>query len=105
MGVNELVYLGESFGLNLKGPEKKRVMFQVYLLLLLGGENVEWATCRLLTLSSGESSAEVDTESEDMAEGGLAWADRSDREVEELVKDGNKKKCLVLVGCNLTDFL
>lgn len=38
-----------------------------------------------LTLSSGESSAEVDTESEDMAEGGLAGAERSEREVEALV--------------------
>lgn len=37
------------------------------------------------TLSSGESSAEVDTESEDMAEGGLAGAERSEREVEALV--------------------
>lgn len=35
---NELVYLGESFGLNLNGPEKRRVMFQVYL--FSGGENV-----------------------------------------------------------------
>lgn len=40
----------------------------------------------LQTLSSGENSA-VDTESEDMAEGGLAWADRSDREVDVLLKD------------------
>ncbi|KAG7223265.1 hypothetical protein INR49_015621 [Caranx melampygus] len=40
----------------------------------------------LQTLSSGENSA-VDTESEDMAEGGLAWADRSEREVDVLLKD------------------
>lgn len=41
----------------------------------------------LLTLSSGESSVEVDTESEDMAEGGLVWAERSEREVEVLTGD------------------
>lgn len=41
----------------------------------------------LLTLSSGESSADVATESEDIAEGGLAWAERSEREVEVLVRD------------------
>lgn len=41
----------------------------------------------VLTLSSGESSVEVATESEDMAEGGLAWAERSEREVEVLVGD------------------
>lgn len=38
-----------------------------------------------LTRSSGESSAEVDTESEDIAEGGLAGAERSERDVEALV--------------------
>lgn len=37
------------------------------------------------TLNSGESSAEVDTDSEDMAEGGLAGAERSEREVEALM--------------------
>lgn len=29
----------------------------------------------------------METESEDMAEGGLAWADRSEREVEVLLRD------------------
>lgn len=86
--INELVYLGKSFGLNLIGPEKRRVIFQVYL--LLGGKML--VSHLILTLSSGESSAEVDTESEDMAEGGLAWADRSDREVDELVKDDKQQK-------------
>lgn len=38
--------------------------------------------CSLLTLSSGENSVEVDTESEDKARG-LAWEDRSDVEVLE----------------------
>ncbi len=52
----------------------------------------QWAGCRLLTLSSGESSAEVDTESEDIAEGGFAWADRSEREVEVLVRDNMMEK-------------
>lgn len=45
-----------------------------------------------LTLSSGESSAEVDTESEDMAEGVLAGAERSDREVEALARQCDKQK-------------
>lgn len=48
----------------------------------------------LLTLSSGESSVEVDTESEDMAEGGLACADRSEREVEVLVSDNRLDEIL-----------
>lgn len=39
-----------------------------------------------LTLSSGESSAEVDTKSEDMAEGVLGGAERSEREVEALAR-------------------
>lgn len=59
---------------------------------------MQWAAGRILTLSSGESSAEVDTESEDMAEGGLAGADRSEREVEVLLRDdaaNNKRKHLV----------
>lgn len=43
--------------------------------------------CRLLTLSSGESSAEVATESDDIAEGGLTWAERSEREVEVLERE------------------
>lgn len=43
-----------------------------------------------LTLSSGESSAEVDIESEDMAEGGLVGAERSEREVEALVRQKEK---------------
>ena len=38
-------------------------------------------------MSSGESSAEVLTESEDMAEGGFAWAERSEREVEVLLDE------------------
>lgn len=42
--------------------------------------------CRRLTLSSGERSVEVDAESEDMAEGGLTWPDRSEREVEVLMR-------------------
>lgn len=59
---------------------------------------MQWTAGRILTLSSGESSAEVDTESEDMAEGGLAGADRSEREVEVLLRDdmaNNKRKHFV----------
>lgn len=40
----------------------------------------------------------MDTESEDMAEGGLTWADRSEREVEVLVRDNmtnDERKYLV----------
>lgn len=54
-----------------------------------------WATCRL-TLSSGERSVEVDAESEDMAEGGLAWPDRSEREVEVLTRDKISEEILLL---------
>lgn len=48
----------------------------------------------LLTLSSGESSVEVDTESEDMAKGSLAWADQSEREVEVLVSYNRSEEIL-----------
>lgn len=83
-----MAYLGSSFGLDLKGAEKRRVMLRLLLLVVINeAAECEWTMCRLLTLSSGESSAEVATESEDIPEGGLAWADRSDREVEELVRD------------------
>lgn len=50
----------------------------------------------LLTLSSGESSVAKDTDSKDMAEGGLAGADRSEREVEVLLSDNRPEEKLVL---------
>lgn len=48
-------------------------------------------TSGLRTRSSGENSVEVDTESEDRPEGGLAWAERSDRDVEELLEGEETK--------------
>lgn len=54
-------------------------------MLILMWQQYESLVRNKLTLSSGESSAEVDTESEDMAEGGFAGAERSEREVEALV--------------------
>ncbi|TNN88680.1 hypothetical protein EYF80_001012 [Liparis tanakae] len=41
---------------------------------------------RELTLHSGESSAVAASESEDIVKGALAWADRSEREVEVLLE-------------------
>lgn len=94
-------YLGSSFGLNLEGAEKRRVMFRSLSLTIDKAAGSEWSTCRILTLSSGESSAEVDTESEDMAEGGLAWADRSEREVEVLVRDDMTDDERKYLGCRV----
>lgn len=51
--------------------------------------------CSPLTRSSVESSVDGDTESEDMAEGGLAWADRSEREVEVLVSGNRSEEIIV----------
>lgn len=56
-----------------------------------------------LTLSSGESSADVDTESEDMAEGGLAGAERSERDVEALVGQHYKHSEKIVCGSYVLD--
>lgn len=52
----------------------------------------QWAERRQLTRSSGENSADVDTESEDKTDGGLAWAEWSEREVEVLRTDKKRQK-------------
>lgn len=84
---HEVTYLGGGFGLNLKGAEKRRVMLRSLSSSHNGAAGCQRTLCRPLTLHSGESSAEAANESEDIANGGLAWADRSEREVEVLVRD------------------
>lgn len=73
-------YLGRSFGPNLK-EEKEFII----VIALMKQEDVRAPSLR--TFSSGEISADVAAESEDIAEGGLAWAERSERDVEVLMRE------------------
>lgn len=90
-GICLRAYLVNSLRLHLKGEDKRRFTVSINLWIT----EWLWSMNSPLTLSSGESSVEVDTESEDMAEGGLAWADRSEREVEVLVSDNRSEEIFV----------